>query len=114
MAGQGIRGHRIGAGPMGEAERGEVAARTPVSYWCRTGHETCRSFAAEAEVTVPATTDCRRCGKPAGRDRANPPELASTVPYKTHMAYVLERRSQAEGDALVDDALAELRYRRRR
>jgi hypothetical protein len=110
---QRIRGHRIGAGPMGEAERGEAAARTAVSYWCRNSHETRRSFADGAEVTVAAKTDCRRCRQPAGRDRANPPESASTVPYKTHMAYVLERRTQAEGDALVDEALAELRGRRR-
>ena len=29
-----IRGSRVGAGPMGEAERGEAIARSHVSYWC--------------------------------------------------------------------------------
>src|SRR5699024_501 len=39
-----IRGSRVGAGPMGEAERGDPAPRLFVSYWCATGHETRPSF----------------------------------------------------------------------
>ena len=31
--GNAIRGSRVGAGPMGEAERGEVAPRVHVSFW---------------------------------------------------------------------------------
>lgn len=38
--GSAIRGSRVGAGPMGEAERGESIARFRVSYWCANGHET--------------------------------------------------------------------------
>ncbi len=33
-----IRGSRVGAGPMGEAERGEAIARSHVSYWCSNGY----------------------------------------------------------------------------
>ena len=33
MAGSAIRGSRVGAGPMGEAERGEAIGRFRVSYW---------------------------------------------------------------------------------
>lgn len=104
-----MRGSRVGAGPMGEAERGETAPRKPVSYWCRNLHETRRSYAVEPTVIVPDTIDCRSCGRPAGQDVTNPPQTSRSVPFKSHMAYVRERRTQAEGDALVDDALKALR-----
>ncbi|MGB8649700.1 MAG: RNA polymerase-binding protein RbpA [Mycobacteriales bacterium] len=109
-----MRGRMIGAGPVGEAERGEVAPRVCVSYWCQHRHETTLSFAADPSVIVPDQTDCRRCGSPAGTDPANPPATSKAAPYKTHLAYVRERRSQAEGDALVDEALRVLRSGRRR
>ena len=47
-----IRGSRVGAGPMGEAERGESIARFRVSYWCANGHETKPSFAEDGTVEV--------------------------------------------------------------
>src|SRR5450756_1478257 len=49
-SGSAIRGSRVGAGPMGEAERGESAPRFWVSYWCANGHETRPSFSEEAGV----------------------------------------------------------------
>jgi hypothetical protein len=108
-----MRGHRIGAGPMGEAERGETAPRIRQSYWCASGHETQVAFADDATVTPPALLDCRRCGLPAGQDQNDPPQASKAVPYKTHMAYVRERRTQEEGDQLVDEALKELRKKDR-
>jgi hypothetical protein len=48
--GSAIRGSRVGAGPMGEAERGESIARFRVSYWCANGHETKPSFAENGIV----------------------------------------------------------------
>jgi hypothetical protein len=33
-------------------------------------------------------------------------------PYKTHLAYVKERRSAEDGEAILDEALAALRARR--
>ena len=44
--GNAIRGSRVGAGPMGEAERGETAPRKRVAFWCANGHESRPSFAA--------------------------------------------------------------------
>ena len=101
-----IRGSRIGAGPMGEAERGEGARRTPVSYWCASRHETRPSFAADA--VIPETWECPRCGSPAGQDEQNPPRRPQAEPYRTHLAYVKERRSPAEGEAILAEALARL------
>ena len=97
---------------MGEAERGESAPRFWVSYWCANGHETRPSFFEEAGADVPETWDCPRCGYPAGRDQAAPPEPVRNEPYKTHLAYVKERRSDEDGAAILDEALAALRARR--
>ncbi|MDP9182039.1 MAG: RNA polymerase-binding protein RbpA [Actinomycetota bacterium] len=105
--GNAIRGSRVGAGPMGEAERGEAAPRIRVSFWCANDHETRPSFAEEAQI--PETWDCPRCGFPAGRDKSAPPAPPKTEPYKTHLAYVRERRNEADGEAILQEALQRLR-----
>jgi hypothetical protein len=81
-----------------------------VAYWCRNDHRSEIPIAADAEP--PALWDCPRCGQPAGQDAQNPPGRARTEPYKTHLAYVKERRSDAEGEAILAEALAALRQRR--
>lgn len=103
----GIRGARVGSGPFGEPERGDLAPRTAVSFWCGNGHHTQLSFAIEAEV--PQAWDCPRCGLPAGRDRDDVPVAEGHAPYKTHMGYVRQRRTQEEGEILLNEALAKLR-----
>jgi hypothetical protein len=105
--GNAIRGSRVGAGPMGEAERGDTAARQRISFWCANRHETQPSFAEGA--AVPEFWDCPRCGFPAGRDEAKPPAPPRTEPYKTHLAYVRERRKDEDGEAILAEALAKLR-----
>jgi hypothetical protein len=105
--GSAIRGSRVGAGPMGEAERGEAAPRMWVSFWCSRGHESRPSFAVEA--AVPEEWDCPRCGLPAGPDKDNPPAPPKIEPYKTHLAYVKERRSDKDGAAILEEALQKLR-----
>ena len=107
--GNAIRGSRVGAGPMGEAERGEAAPRILIPFWCANGHETRPSFAEDA--AVPETWDCPRCGLPAGLDRDAPPAPPKTEPYKTHLAYVRERRNEADGEAILAEALERLRQR---
>jgi len=96
---------------MGEAERGEAAPRVFISYWCTNGHETRPSFAQEPGMVAPEHWDCPRCGLPAGQDRENPPAPPKVEPYKTHLAYVKERRSDADGQAILDEALGALRER---
>jgi hypothetical protein len=97
---------------MGESERGEAAPRVWVSYWCSQGHEVRPSFAKEPDIIIPETWDCPRCGLPAGQDKENPPLPPKNEPYKTHLAYVKERRSDEDGAQLLDEALAALRERR--
>ena len=108
--GNAIRGSRIGSGPMGENERGEKAARQYIAFYCANGHETRPAFAAEAEI--PDTWDCPRCGSPAGQQAGAPPKAARNEPYKTHLAYVKERRSDADGEAILEEALLRLKQRR--
>ena len=111
--GSAIRGSRVGAGPMGEQDRGFHAERISISYWDALGNETVRHFAANLpEEEIPVTIDSPQSGLPAGRDKANPPSVAKLEPYKTHLAYVKERRSDAEAAQLLDEALDQLRARR--
>ena len=111
MAAGAIRGSRIGAGPMGEAERGEAAPRKSVTYFCSRDHETILQFSVEAEV--PASWDCPRCGMPASVDEQNRPTAPKIEPYKTHLAYVKERRSEDEAQVILTEALDSLRARRK-
>ncbi len=108
--GTAIRGTRVGAGPMGERERGESAPRRHLAFHCANGHVTRISFAADA--SEPTGWDCPRCGLPAGLDAENPPPIPRNEPYKTHLAYVRERRSDADGAAILQEALAKLREKR--
>ena len=111
--GSAIRGSRVGSGPMGEQDRGYHADRVAVSYWDAQGNETVRYFAANLpEEEIPEVIDSPTTGLPAGRDRENPPLLQKTEPYKTHLAYVKERRSEDEAAQILEDALVQLRERR--
>jgi transcription initiation factor IIE alpha subunit len=94
---------------MGEAERGDAAPRRRVSYWCANRHETRPSFALDAQV--PESWDCPRCGLPASRDSSNPPPPPKNEPYKTHLAYVKERRTDEEAQQILEEALQQLRER---
>jgi hypothetical protein len=108
MSGSAIRGSRLGSGGhTAEAERGEAAPRIWVSFWCASKHETRPAFAADAPV--PQTWECPRCGSPAGQDEQNPPSPSRAEPYKTHLAYVKDRRSDSDGEAILAEALARLR-----
>ncbi|MDO5700326.1 MAG: RNA polymerase-binding protein RbpA [Bowdeniella nasicola] len=114
MSGPGsIRGSKIGSAQSHEDVRGPLAERFQVSYFCANGHETTPSFSASADPKdLPEEWACPQCGLPAGRDAATPPEPPKNVPFKTHLDYVKERRSESECEALLDEALAALRRRR--
>ena len=95
---------------MGESVRGESVDRHRLEFFCANGHGTRISFAVDAEL--PELWDCPRCGSPAGLDRSTPPEIPRNEPYKSHLAYVKERRSDADGEALLAEALARVNGRR--
>lgn len=106
--GSAIKGSRVGAGPMGESERGQSIPKVRVSYWCAEGHEAVVAFSLEVE-TFPEIWDCPRCGAPAGQDKDNPPRATKTEPYKTHLAYIKERRPDGELSAILTEALEVLK-----
>jgi hypothetical protein len=110
-SGNAIRGTRVGSAPPRWEQRAEQAPRKWVTYWCAEGHQSRPSFAAEA--VVPDTWECPRCGAPAGTDPDNPPPRPRTEPFKTHLAYVKERRTEADAAAILAEALERLRQRRR-
>jgi hypothetical protein len=102
------RGTRVGGGPRGDSDRGLLDERIQIDYFCSRRHRCTLSFAVQA--AIPELWDCPHCGQPAGRDEDNPPPTTTTVaPYKTHLAYVRQRRSDADAELLLGEALAKLR-----
>jgi chemotaxis protein histidine kinase CheA len=98
---------------MGEQDRGFKAERITVSYYCSAGHEYSPQYAANVDpAEIPELIDCPNCGLPAGQDKANPPIVHKHEPYKTHLAYVKERRTSAEAKELLEEAVAAVRERR--
>ena len=94
----------------GAAARRFHAERVAISYWDAMGNETVRYFAADLpEDEIPEVIDSPSTGLPAGRDKENPPQVAKNEPYKTHLAYVKERRTPEEAVQLLDEALQKLR-----
>jgi len=113
MSSNSIRGARVGAGPMGERFRGVEAERVSRSYYCSNGHEFHPQFSADVPLEeIPLEIDCPSCGLPAGQDKANPPQVAKVEPYKTHLAYVQERRTEKEAEQILQEALDKVRQRR--
>ena len=98
---------------MGERERGIPVERQTIPYYCGMGHTYQANFAKSvAADEIPAELDCPNCGLPAGRDAKNPPQLAKVEPYKTHLAYVKERRTEKEAEQILEEALERLRKRK--
>ena len=111
--GSAIRGTRVGSGPMGEQDRGVVADRIEVSYWDALGNQTVRYFSATVDPDeIPDIIDSPSSGLPAGRDKNNPPELPSNEPYKPHLAYVKERRTEKEAKEILEESLERLRKKK--
>jgi hypothetical protein len=105
--GSGIRGSRIGAGPSGHTERGPAAERTTITFWCAAGHSTRVVFALSADI--PQIWDCNGCARTAGLDPESPPAAGPAAPFKTHLEYVRDRRSAAEAETILSEALTKLR-----
>ncbi len=84
--GNAIRGSRVGAGPMGEAERGDAAPRHRVSFYCAHGHETHSELRRRGRrpgdlglpaLRLPGRAATRRTRRRRAEDRAlqDPPGL---------------------------------------
>lgn len=119
-AGHAFKGTRVGSSYSAEtAGRHLDAERTPgrvdrtvVSYWCVDGHETRPTFAKLSDAEIPEIWECGRCGRPAGRSPGVDLNIDGDEPFKSHLQYVKERRTEAEAIQLLEDALRQLRQRR--
>lgn len=109
-----IRGFRVGSYASHENDAGQpLAQRFSVQYFCVSGHVTEPSFSIDADPEeIPEEWTCTSCGLPAGRDASAPPAPPKNVPFKTHLDYLMERRSTDECEELLAEALEGLRKRR--
>lgn len=98
-----LRGTRLGSTSLENDRDVEFAARMTVTYNCPAGHVISMPFAAEAEV--PVEWECH-CGRMALLVDATKPEPKPTKPVRTHWDMLLERRSIAELEDLLEERLA--------
>ena len=83
----------------------DIADRMEITYTCASGHEFTRVFAADIEI--PNTWDCPRCGKMGSTESAPTPNDSSSA--RSHWDMLLERRSMAELEEMLDTRVKELR-----
>jgi hypothetical protein len=106
MSDRSMRGTRLGAQSL-ESDAGvQPAARQDVTYHCPNGHTVIVPLSVEAEV--PPLWECR-CGAQALRENAEQPEAKPTKPARTHWDMLMERRTTAELEVLLEERLELLR-----
>lgn len=112
MSNRVLRGSGLG-GVSFEDDRGvEFAPRQMITYDCPRGHVVEVTMAHDAEV--PAVWECPHCGSEAARSTGEKPEPKQEKPARTHWDMLLERRSIAELEDILNERLEEVRARRGR
>jgi hypothetical protein len=106
MADGALRGTRLGALSYETDEGVHLADRQTVFYDCSCGTTIELPFSMEAEI--PAVWECR-CGAEALLRGGEWPEKKPTKPQRTHWDMLLERRSIAELEELLEESLDKLR-----
>lgn len=103
-----MRGTRLGAVSYETDANIEPADRQMVRYDCPQGHQTIIPFSVEAE-DIPLTWDCR-CGRQASVVTRVPnlaiPEDRFERHVRTHWDMLLERRTIADLEALLEERIA--------
>ena len=107
MSERALRGSRLGATSYETDEGVLPAARADTTYDCPAGHAFTMPFAEEAEI--PATWECRVCGRPALRRDGQRPAEKPVKPARTHWDMLLERRTIPELEELLAERLDLLR-----
>lgn len=101
-----LRGMRIGSAPSLIERASDLVPRIAYFYTCPAGHEFTIPMATEAEP--PAVWDCR-CGAVGLRRGEQPPPARAVRTSRSHWDILLERRSLAELETLLDERLTALR-----
>src|SRR3954453_22225824 len=107
-----LRGSRLGAVSYESDRNTELAPRQTREYLCAKGHQFEVPFAVDAEV--PMTWECKFDGTVARLVDGSEPEQKKAKPPRTHWDMLLERRSIAELEDILNERLDEVRRRRGR
>ena len=110
MSDKSLRGTRLGAQSLENDEGVEPAARRVAEYHCSRGHVTRVPFSVEAEA--PSLWECK-CGEEALLIDSERPTPKFVKPERTHWDMLLERRTIADLEVLLDERLAVLRAAQR-
>ncbi|SEH83730.1 MULTISPECIES: RNA polymerase-binding protein RbpA [unclassified Leifsonia] len=114
MADRSLRGMRIGAQSLQSEEGVVYSPRSRYTYLCAAcGQETEVVFSAEADA--PQTWECKHCGHEARLLIDDVPVEVDHSDVKTprsHWDMLLERRTRAELEELLEERLQYLRSRR--
>ena len=116
-----LRGFTLNSHSYESDENVVLHGTVPHHYHCPAGHLTTLAFAHDADE-VPDTWDCPKCGRTAHADAAQAQASADSIGLplfsprsnssgKTHWDMLLERRSLADLEALLEERLALLRGR---
>jgi len=115
MAQETLRGSRLGSHSFESETNVVYSDRVTRSFRCGNGHITDVVFALEAEL--PETWQCKTCSAEASPFDANSPTPIESVaqrPGRSHWQMLLERRTEAELEEILNEQLAILRERRAR
>lgn len=114
MADRSLRGIRLGAQSLQSEEGVVFMERRETTYKCDTcGNTTALMFAADAEP--PQTWECRSCGAEAVLSvdgQTITPDATDEKAVRTHWDMLMERRTRAELEELLEERLAFIRARR--
>ncbi len=109
-----MRGMRLGSQSL-ESDRGVVfEPRVAAEFVCSNNHKVSLFFSEEA--VLPDIWDCTSCSSPAVRLVNGAPlqlDVAVSDEKRSHYDMVLERRTRAELEELLDEKLEQIRGRRR-
>jgi hypothetical protein len=119
VAGKNIRGSRLtGLGnSAADIERGvELAARRIITYWCPSDHVTKVVFSDDDGTILPDEWQCSRCPEVATKERGTATASGRRIdgPHKTPYEFMMMRRTAAEGEQLLEEALRKLHASRGR
>jgi len=106
MADRALRGMRLGTQSMESPASAELAERQDVSYDCPNGHVLTFPFSIEADI--PLSWECH-CGALALLRDGERPEPQAERQQRTHWDMLLERRTIAELEELLEERLELLR-----
>ncbi len=99
-----MRGTRLGALSYETDAHVVPAERLVITYECPEGHRSVVPFSIEAEE-IPFEWNCR-CGRTATRPDTEAPEQKPAKHVRTHWDMLLERRTIADLEELLEERLA--------